>query len=89
MYGKALLEHAIKQSSVLGGATEMRSELEETAAIAAGASSSASAAATCEFLLVFFLFLLLFFSRGGRTITLQNKKGKGTTELTNNTLNVH
>ncbi|KAF9927021.1 hypothetical protein BGZ67_007791 [Mortierella alpina] len=44
MYGKALLEHAIQQSSVLGGVTEKKSkdELEAVVAAAAGTSSSAT-----------------------------------------------
>ncbi|KAG0054884.1 hypothetical protein BGZ83_010222 [Gryganskiella cystojenkinii] len=50
-YGKALLEHAIQQSSVLGGATEKKSEKELEAVVAAatgiipGGSSSSSAPA--------------------------------------------
>ncbi|KAF9189816.1 hypothetical protein BGZ50_000564 [Haplosporangium sp. Z 11] len=43
MYGKALLEHAIQQSSVLGGVTEKKSKEEmEAVAAAVGGSSSAS-----------------------------------------------
>ncbi|KAF9278854.1 hypothetical protein BGZ68_008310, partial [Mortierella alpina] len=47
MYGKALLEHAIQQSSVLGGVTEKKSkdELEAVVAAAGGPSSSASSSA--------------------------------------------
>ncbi|KAG0233087.1 hypothetical protein B0O80DRAFT_65805 [Mortierella sp. GBAus27b] len=43
MYGRALLEHAIKQSSVLGGATAKGSGEEEAASAAEGGSSSAAA----------------------------------------------
>ncbi|CAO3567836.1 unnamed protein product [Mortierella alpina] len=44
MYGKALLEHAIQQSSVLGGVTEKKSkdELEAVVAAAAGGSSTSA-----------------------------------------------
>lgn len=35
MYGKALLEHAIQQSSVLGGVTEKKSNKELEAVVAA------------------------------------------------------
>ncbi|KAF9113745.1 hypothetical protein BGX27_000850 [Mortierella sp. AM989] len=44
MYGKALLEHAIQQSSVLGGVTEKKSkdELEAVVAAAGGSTSGAS-----------------------------------------------
>jgi hypothetical protein len=42
MYGRALLEHAIKQSSVLGGATAKGSGEEEAASAAEGGSSSAA-----------------------------------------------
>ncbi|KAG0366001.1 hypothetical protein BC939DRAFT_405994 [Gamsiella multidivaricata] len=47
MYGKALLEHAIQQSSVLGGVTEKKSkeELEAVVAAATSGSSSSSSAA--------------------------------------------
>jgi hypothetical protein len=49
MYGKALLEHAIQQSSVLGGVTEKKSnkELEAVVAAAGGAIGGSS---TCKFL---------------------------------------
>lgn len=43
-YGKALLEHAIQQSSVLGGATEKKSqeELEAVVAAATGITGGSS-----------------------------------------------
>ncbi|KAF9909232.1 hypothetical protein BX616_011253, partial [Lobosporangium transversale] len=41
IYGKALLEHAIQQSSVLGGATEKKAK-EEKAAVESGSSAAAS-----------------------------------------------
>ncbi|GJJ77213.1 HAT1-interacting factor 1 [Entomortierella parvispora] len=54
-YGKALLEHAIQQSSVLGGATEKKSQEELEAVVAAatgitpGSSSSSSAPSNPRF----------------------------------------
>ncbi|KAF9209392.1 hypothetical protein BGZ49_004697 [Haplosporangium sp. Z 27] len=47
MYGKALLEHAIQQSSVLGGVTEKKSkdELEAVVAAAGGSSGASSSSA--------------------------------------------
>ncbi|KAF9972575.1 hypothetical protein BGZ73_004303 [Actinomortierella ambigua] len=44
MYGKALLEHAIQQSSVLGGATEKKSKSELQAVVEAATGSSSDAA---------------------------------------------
>ncbi|KAF9906417.1 hypothetical protein EC991_000664 [Linnemannia zychae] len=56
MYGKALLEHAIQQSSVLGGVTEKKSNKELEAVVAAatggtvsGGSSSSSAPSNPRF----------------------------------------
>ncbi|KAG0240157.1 hypothetical protein BGW41_007139 [Actinomortierella wolfii] len=44
MYGKALLEHAIQQSSVLGGATEKKSKSELQAVVDAATGTSSNAA---------------------------------------------
>lgn len=56
MYGKALLEHAIQQSSVLGGVTEKKSN-KELEAVVAAAGGGVGGSSTCKFSL-----LPLFFS---------------------------
>lgn len=59
MYGKALLEHAIQQSSVLGGVTEKKSNKELEAVVAAAGGGIGGS--TCKPLLRAISCLFIFY----------------------------
>ena len=61
MYGKALLEHAIQQSSVLGGVTEKKSNKELEAVVAAAGGGVGGS--ICKSLMKDFTFMCFLFLR--------------------------